>query len=122
MPAVFSEILKSEIVTSTMTTINNRTDSAMAYSTSTSNSPHINNSISTSGTSVKQENSPPTKYIQLQTVRPQAITGNTGLAASVATTTTIGTNALQVTAQSQQHTTLPGVTGIPPGISYITTY
>ena len=115
MPTVFPETLKTKIVTSTMTTITNRTDTTVTYSTS--NSPHVNNSISSGGSLVKQESSPTTKYIQLQTVRPGGI--NTGMSASVPTTSTIVNNTLQGPGQSQQHSTLQSTgAGIPPGMSF----
>ena len=73
MPVVFSE-LNTVSVTSTMTTLGNRSESAVTYTTI--HSTLVNNNISSSNASVKQENSPSTKYIQLQTVRPQGVSSN----------------------------------------------
>ena len=113
MPSIFSDNSKTNATTITMTTMSNRTDTAVTYTTSSS--PHMNNSITSSSISLKQENSSSTKYIQLQTVRPQSI--STGMTASVSTASTSGNNASQGATLLQQHATLQSAsTGIPPGL------
>ena len=119
MPAVFSEGINA-VTTSTTTTIGGRSDSSITYSTI--NSTHVNNNMTSNNTSVKPD-STPTKYIQLQTVRPQVI--NPGLPLSVAATTVTGPRMVNTVApgnavQPPQRTTLQtGTTGIPPGTDIV---
>ena len=104
-------VLNAGVSTSTMTTISSRSDSTITYSTISSSV--VNNSDVSSSSTLKQETAPATKYIQLQTVRPQHLNANMPVTVPATTLSSQRTTNNVVTPATNVQR--PVQTGLPPG-------